>query len=147
MNDSRELSLRYVCFFAHMRFRCSSLCSFWDFYRGIDGACVALDVAAIVAGSALSQVKKGAKLLKLLRLVRLVRLVRAANIMLEIMAAMKGDDIEVFELPDRYDTLPKQELIMMANVVDVLTHVTHVAQDYRLSKLLQAFKSYDEVSE
>ena len=32
-------------------------------------------------------------------------------------------------------------------VVDVLTHVTRVAQDYRLSKLLQAFKTYNDFHE
>ena len=65
--------------------------------------------------------------------------------MLAIMAALQADDLEVFEMPRRYDTMPRAELRMMANVVDVLTHVTRVAQDYRLSRMLQAFRAYRDV--
>ena len=64
--------------------------------------------------------------------------------MIEIMNSLKSDEVEMFALPNRYDQTSMQDLIMLENAVDVLTHVVRVARDYRLSQLLQAFKVYDE---
>jgi hypothetical protein len=140
-----DITVRYLCWLLSQNFEASALLEFWDFYRSVDGSCVLLDVAAMLAGAALQGLASGSKLLKVLRLARLVRLIRAGNIMLEILSKLRVDDTEIFELPRRYDATPRAELRMMANVVDVLTHVARVAQDYRLSRLLQAFRAYNEL--
>jgi hypothetical protein len=140
-----DISIRVWCWMAWHNYTFGSFFTFWDLYRGVDGGCVLLDILALAVASVFKGINAASKLLKLLRLVRLVRLVRAGNILFEIMNALKGDDVDLFELPRRYEFTPRAELRMMANVVDVLTHVTHVAQDYRLSRLLQAFRAYTDL--
>jgi len=140
-----DITVRYSCYLIDHDFSLDAALDFWDFYRSVDGGCVSLDVASLLAGAAMRQFASGSKLLKVLRLFRLVRLIRAGNIMLEIMSKLRVDDTEIFQLPRRYDSTPRAELRMMANVVDVLTHVAKVAQDFRLSRLLQAFRAYNEL--
>lgn len=139
-----ELVLRMGCY----RYVKGNISTFFsDPFSFIDFVIVAIDVVVYSlmfasSGSSAGSLGSLAKGGRSVRIIRLVRLAKCASVASKMNKKADAELEDLWELPGRYHAISESQLSTMLQMVNILGEFTKVAQDFKLSKILDEFRGW-----